>query len=1417
VRTPFPRVRPREAVSTMLWVKRLAIPAVLLLAFAVLAVKSNSGIWDPFEMNRAAVAQQIAGQPKLLVVESGEALAREVQAAGLDLYVDSLERDRLPDAAAKTVAAEGRVLKKAEAMLRSTIYHGILVDAALLVANPLKGVDFLDGLAQDAPGTPAVIAAESREACNAALDLLGRAMVEEGAMALKTTWQLIPEDTDVSSLVDSRAGAYPFAATAPCAVRDAEGLSAALAPVSAQRWLRIQFKGQGQKAEGATATSLVTQSVPPLDHWLTALSYKAFGFSETSSRLPFMVMGLLLLLAVGLAVRRLVDSDTAGLATAVLASIPLFLGQSKNMAGEVSYALFLALAVLAVALMAKDGFRWSRLAGFLAAALLLFLAKGLFGLLVLLLVMVGYIVLARDLRVREIVLPTALLTALFLLLTLLVQWPDEWTFFTHFKFMNRTFTGPLRADLQTFDYFVRQLAFVALPWTFLLPSAMARLLPAGADEQADNSDSRFGLIVFLWFCIPFAVHTALLPGFTQTVFPACGAIAVAIALLWRSHAREGTVNRFHAVAIFGIAAVVLNSLFESPEHILSFLTADPHFGGKGGQAFPTDFDVTAAGKVLLAASLLVMLAYYGRGGTVLREVAAFLRRPVPFWSALWVLAVLLAVRLAAGLGDRYFVALRSPAANKLTPYEQAFYFELFYRPETLMLFAGVLLFALVALLRFTRLGARADSLLSWLSLPGRWVAAAFRFCTASFFALAAAGLLSLAVLVDMLVTFDYPDVGVGAALSAPAAVVILVGAAVGVVAAHAWALVFRRSRTLALTRGTVVALSLTAVTLAFNLLASYLFRLTDFTAPDIWALTLASFGLLVAWWMPRLVKSPVAFHAAAWSLVVAALLLLVLPLSLHWTTVEQVVYPQSTSPFLPDLYLASRLTWALVALVLLVSGNALVPDISRMVRSVAVCGRTLDRLGPWAPGRWPEAVERRGVFVAAVLACSLGFGAYYAASFLPAFSLEVSQKHILELYYAAEQRSDVGDDIFKYQQKTGADGEDRNFYTAPIPGMDGQQDFTRVLVSKEDALLTVRRSPSHPGPSKVLVRGFSETNDANGDGRRDYAADAGIATASEDGKVVDAAKSWTPDQWKGALLFDWRGKEVAITGNDATTLFVAMNPAMDPDRPETMRYIVDAADAADHKASAMERKRNYVILGQETFSSVNFTFRSSSGGRHIPVLEGSNVNFLLAASHLLPGEENHNRFAQATLSRDDMDRLLAWSASPAGTKYDELGVPESLGTFGRLKGGWVNFDDQIRLLGYQMENTNLGRNDKLRIRFFFEASGKINTSWKIFIHIDSTGASNRINGDHWPLNMSSDPEEKNCVGCWRTNHWMEGDIVLDDYQTDVPLGCPSGTQQLHMGFFTPGSDKRLKVKEFEKGKISHDGSDRVRIGTFEVN
>ena len=255
-------------------------------------------------------------------------------------------------------------------------------------------------------------------------------------------------------------------------------------------------------------------------------------------------------------------------------------------------------------------------------------------------------------------------------------------------------------------------------------------------------------------------------------------------------------------------------------------------------------------------------------------------------------------------------------------------------------------------------------------------------------------------------------------------------------------------------------------------------------------------------------------------------------------------------------------------------------------------------------------------------------------------------------------------------------------------------------------------------------------------------------------------------------------------------------------------YRIDHPDAVDHDATAMADGRTYVVMDQKGFSELNYKFRKKKRDQdvkagvpgaqetappHIPVIEGDNLNFLLAASALAEGETNKNPFALATISDEDFTALE--------------GVQHS----------WVDLDGKIRLEGYRISKRSYARGEKLSLDLYFRCTGAVHRSWKIFMHIDAEGSGNRINGDHWPLNRTSDPEVKECVGCWKTSHWMEGDLIVDHFETEVPLGTPSGRQNLWMGLYLPGGGTRLKVKDWNRKAVQHDGHDRFRIGTFEVH
>jgi hypothetical protein len=240
----------------------------------------------------------------------------------------------------------------------------------------------------------------------------------------------------------------------------------------------------------------------------------------------------------------------------------------------------------------------------------------------------------------------------------------------------------------------------------------------------------------------------------------------------------------------------------------------------------------------------------------------------------------------------------------------------------------------------------------------------------------------------------------------------------------------------------------------------------------------------------------------------------------------------------------------------------------------------------------------------------------------------------------------------------------------------------------------------------------------------------------------------------------------------------------------TSRYGIDHSDAPAHEATGMQRDRTFVMLPQDGLSGLNHEYRKRADGRHIPILDTRSSRILLAASRLAKGEINQNWVARHTLTKQD---------------------------FAKRKGvrpGRVHFDDKIIYRGFQMEKDTLKAGEMMRMTLYYEVLKDLKVNHKIFMHIERSG--NRIHGDHFVLNQSKNGKQEKCEGCYQTKHWRKGDIIVDVYEKEIPTGTPAGPQDVWMGIFNSSNDKRLKVGEFDRKRIRHDGSNRVRIGTFQV-
>lgn len=148
--------------------------------------------------------------------------------------------------------------------------------------------------------------------------------------------------------------------------------------------------------------------------------------------------------------------------------------------------------------------------------------------------------------------------------------------------------------------------------------------------------------------------------------------------------------------------------------------------------------------------------------------------------------------------------------------------------------------------------------------------------------------------------------------------------------------------------------------------------------------------------------------------------------------------------------------------------------------------------------------------------------------------------------------------------------------------------------------------------------------------------------------------------------------------------------------------------------------------------------------------------------------------------------------------------------------GIINWEDSIHLLGWRMDSYAVSRGKKYKLYLYFKTLKPVATSMKIFMHVDRAG--NRIASDHWPLAISPGPEDgKFCIGCFQTDHWLPGDIVVDVYEKEVPFGAPTGETEFWMGLYNPQNDKRMKIASWDDKQVRYPGGDdRARIGAFVV-
>lgn len=1350
--------------------------ALLLGALVLFGGLGSTGLWEPWEMDRADLARTLASPP-----EAVAAFARDPATA----HVAGPNEAALERAA----AAEGVLVKAPEAgtptalraaldLARTRTVAAIVIDGKLLLPDAgrddlWRQAGKLTAEAIDyAAGAAVVVVRDASQPAAAELALrLARERwrdVWEDAVATRS----LAEVWDAGG-VDAAATALAGEAQGPLVVLepgDEAGLASAIADGASAIAARVAFKDAGR-----------TITLPPLETWLRAAAYRLFGASEWTTRLPGALLAFIALWVLVGTVRLVWSPRVALFAGVIMATLPLFFAQARIISGEPAFALALTLVGCGLLLDASSRraasapglgapapgtgplpstrLVWAYLAAGLVVA---FLSKGTYALAVAgLVALVAPLVSGPSRRLADWV-PAIVFLVAALLVELLAHRAAPGSLLSGLGFREALFSDGPSIYSRTFDMVIRQLGFGFAPWSPLVVVAVG-LLVFSALERRD----RAGVIVTAWFFLPIVALMASLGVGNQFLFPGAAAAAIAVALMLDKIARgESGPKYFIAFALVTMFYIMRRELKQSPEPLVGFLAYDPPFAKEGNLRFPETVEFYWVFKQSMILAALVCLVHFGAFARFAVRAARWLRSRRPFLITAGLTLLLGSLLMLAYIGRLHGIGMGSRFANSIGPAQKALVGRLVGADPMFIIGIATLVLAFMFIVFRWIVPAAGRSLvrLPDFATPARqrvaWAAAAFAW---------------LAALVVVLARVSTPDDGYWSErlFSLPALCAVV---AAGLTA---WLALgardegrVRRWHVPALAALGVLALALT----------TQLARDANLKSPLVSLFVFLGWAAAALAIVPRIASRVEDFVFTVGAVIALVVMSFVVPLVDRGGFIIDIVLPGvALVPFLLSFWFIGP-PLALVALLV----NRALPD---LVASLDRAGRDLPRRLSDLTDRLAVRLERGSVMVAVLLAVALVGVAAHLLRLEPAIAVNVSQKHILDTW-----RATAGEDapVYKHGSFATQGRKDANFYTSGIPEIRDRQAALKVLLGHEDQVLEVETAT---GAQTLVFPGWSDRNDLDGDARRDAPALTGFITAVGDSVVTDANARWTPGSLVGKRLSDANGRTWNIVDNDATSVRVAPEERLSFALvPRSRAYYAIDDPRFEVGATAAAHERRALLLPADQLSDLNYAFRVISGGRHLPVLDGSSYRVLLTTSWLEEGEPQQNRLALATFD----DKRFAALDDP------------------RLVRVWGNFDDTIQVVGYATDKNTVSTGEMLKLSVYYKTLKLVKKSLKIFVHMDKSGGGARIAGDHWPLNPTRHTEDnKNCGGCYRTDHWLVGDIVRDDYDIEIPEGN-TGEYTIWIGLYQPGPDTRLPVKSFDQKRARHDGQNRLGLGTVQV-
>jgi len=123
----------------------------------------------------------------------------------------------------------------------------------------------------------------------------------------------------------------------------------------------------------------------------------------------------------------------------------------------------------------------------------------------------------------------------------------------------------------------------------------------------------------------------------------------------------------------------------------------------------------------------------------------------------------------------------------------------------------------------------------------------------------------------------------------------------------------------------------------------------------------------------------------------------------------------------------------------------------------------------------------------------------------------------------------------------------------------------------------------------------------------------------------------------------------------------------------------------------------------------------------------------------------------------------------------------------------VNLGDKITFLGYDLKETEVEPGGTLYLTLYWQARTEMDTSYTVFTHlIDAHGC------------IWGQKDNLPCSGEAPTTGWLEGEVIVDEYEILVRPDAPPGKYRIEVGMYLLESMERLAVIDEDRERLSED-------------